>query len=61
VSHSVMRVTLRPLHGRTSAETICTDVSFYVMYNGETMANTCTVAPFLHEFGVRYIDGTQAP
>lgn len=61
VSDSVMRATLRLLRERTSAEIICVDVSFYCMYNGETLANTCNVAPILKEFGVAYIDGTQPP
>src|SRR5687767_9993330 len=61
VSDSVMRATLRLLRERTSAEIICVDVSFYVMYNGETLANTCNVAPILREFGVPYVDGTQPP
>lgn len=61
VSDSVLRATLRLLRERTSAEIICVDVSFYVMYNGETLANTCNVAPILREFGVRYVDGTQPP
>ena len=41
VSDSVMRATLRLLRERTSAEIICVDVSFYVMYNGQTLENTC--------------------
>ncbi|HZG66041.1 MAG TPA: DUF362 domain-containing protein [Herpetosiphonaceae bacterium] len=61
VSDSVMRATLRLLRERTSAEIICVDVSFYVMYNGQTIENTCNVAPILREFGVRYVDGTQPP
>jgi uncharacterized protein (DUF362 family) len=61
VSDSVVRATLRLLRERTSAEIVCIDVSFYVMYNGETVANTCTIAPILREFGVHYIDGTQPP
>lgn len=61
VSDSVMRATLRLLRERTSAEIICVDVSFYVMYNGETLANTCNVAPILREFEVPYVDGTQPP
>src|SRR3712207_6885270 len=61
VSDSVMRATLRLLRERTSAEIICVDVSFYVMYNGETLENTCNVAPILREFGVRYVDGTRPP
>jgi uncharacterized protein (DUF362 family) len=61
VSDSVMRATLRLLRERTTAEIICVDVSFYVMYNGQTLANTCNVAPILQEFGVRYVDGTRPP
>ncbi|MEN9937053.1 MAG: hypothetical protein RLZZ387_3632 [Chloroflexota bacterium] len=61
VSDSVMRATLRLLRERTSAEIICVDVSFYCMYSGETLANTCNVAPILREFDVPYIDGTQPP
>lgn len=61
VSDSVMRATLRLLRERTSAEIVCVDVSFYVMYNGETIENTCNVAPILREFDVRYVDGTQPP
>jgi uncharacterized protein (DUF362 family) len=61
VSDSVMRATLRLLRERTTAELVCVDVSFYCMYNGETLANTCNVAPILREFGVRYADGTRPP
>jgi uncharacterized protein (DUF362 family) len=61
VSDSVIRATLRLLRERTSAELVCADVSFYVMYNGETLANTCNVAPLLREFEVAYLDGTKPP
>lgn len=61
VSDSVMRATLRLLRERTAAEIVCADVSFYVTYSGETLANTCNVAPILREFGVPYLDGTQPP
>ena len=61
VSDSVVRATLRLLRERTSAEIICVDASFYVMYNGETLENTCQIAPLLREFDVRYADGTQPP
>ena len=61
VSDSVMRATLRLLRERTRAELVCADVSFYVMYNGETLANTSNVAPLLREFGVAYLDGTKPP
>jgi len=61
VSDSVLRATLRLLRERTSADLVCADVSFYVMYNGETIQNTCNVAPILREFDVEYLDGTQPP
>jgi uncharacterized protein (DUF362 family) len=61
VSDSVVRATLRLLRERTDAEIICADVSFYVVYEGETLANTCNVAPLLREFDVSYHDGTQPP
>lgn len=61
VSDSVMRATLRLLRERTTATISCVDVSFYVMYSGETLANTCNVAPILREFGVPYVDGTRPP
>jgi uncharacterized protein (DUF362 family) len=61
VSDSVLRATLRLLRERTSADLVCADVSFYVMYNGETLQNTSNVAPILREFGVAYLDGTQPP
>ena len=61
VSDSVMRATLRLLRERTDAELLCADVSFYCMYNGETLANTSNVAPLLREFGVEYLDGTKPP
>jgi uncharacterized protein (DUF362 family) len=61
VSDSVLRATLRLLRERTSAELVCADVSFYVMYNGETIQNTCNVAPILREFDVAYLDGTKPP
>jgi uncharacterized protein (DUF362 family) len=61
VSDGVMRAVLRLLRERTDAEIVCADVSFYVMYSGETLANTCTVAPILREFDVPYVDGTRPP
>ena len=61
VSDSVMRATLRLLRERTGAEIMCVDTSYYVMYSGETLANTCTIAPILREYGIPYIDGTQPP
>ena len=61
VSDSVARATLRLLRERTSAEIVCVDASFYVMYSGETLANTTTIAPLLREFDVAYLDGTRPP
>lgn len=61
VSDSVMRATLRLLRERTRAELVCVDVSFYVTYNGQTLANTNNVAPLLREFEVEYLDGTKPP
>lgn len=61
VSDSVVRATLRLLRERTSAEIVCVDASFYVMYNNETLANTNQIAPLLREFNIPYSDGTQPP
>src|SRR5262249_38863299 len=61
VSDSVVRATLRLLRERTDARLLCADCSFYVMYNGETLANTTNIAHILREFEVEYLDGTQPP
>ncbi|HJZ50072.1 MAG TPA: DUF362 domain-containing protein, partial [Roseiflexaceae bacterium] len=61
VSDSVVRATLRLLRERTDARLSCADVSFYTMYNGETLANTTNIAHILREFEVEYLDGTQPP
>jgi uncharacterized protein (DUF362 family) len=61
VSDSVVRATLRLLREHTSARLYCADVSFYTMYNGETVANTTNIAHILREFEVEYLDGTQPP
>jgi uncharacterized protein (DUF362 family) len=61
VSDSVVRATLRLLRERTDARLYCADVSFYTMYNGETIANTTNIAHILREFEVEYLDGTQPP
>ena len=52
VSDSVARATLRLLRERTDARLYCADVSFYTMYNGETVANTTNIAHILREFEV---------
>jgi len=63
VSDSVARAVLRLLREETSAELVCVDASFYVMYqeNAKTVADTTTLAAILQEFDVPYIDGTQPP
>ena len=61
VSDSVVRATLRLLRERTAARLYCADVSFYTMYNGETLANTTNIAHILREFEVEYLDGTRPP
>jgi len=61
VSDSMVRATLRLLRERTSARLLCADVSYYTMYNGETLANTTTIAHILREFEVEYLDGTLPP
>ncbi|HEX5691025.1 MAG TPA: DUF362 domain-containing protein [Roseiflexaceae bacterium] len=61
VSDSVVRATLRLLRENTDAELVCTDCSFYVMYNGQTLEHTTNIAPLLREFEVEYLNGTQPP
>ncbi len=61
VSDSVVRATLRLLREHTDARLYCADVSFYTMYNGQTLANTTNIAHILREFEVEYLDGTQPP
>lgn len=45
----------------TTAELQCVDVSFYTMYNGETIEDTTQITPLLKEFDVKYFDGTEPP
>ncbi|MBN2390791.1 MAG: DUF362 domain-containing protein [Anaerolineae bacterium] len=63
VSDSVARAVLRLLREETSAELICVDASYYVMYqeNAHTVADTTNLDAILREFDVPYIDGTQPP
>ena len=61
VSHKVARAFLRLLRERTDAELVAPDVSFYTMYNGATLAQTCTFAEIFKEFGVEYINGIEPP
>jgi uncharacterized protein (DUF362 family) len=61
VSDSVVRATLRLLRERTDAQLYCADCSFYVTYNGRTLADTTNIADILREFEVDYLDGTRPP
>ncbi|MBT3346606.1 MAG: DUF362 domain-containing protein [Gemmatimonadetes bacterium] len=61
VCDKVVRATLRLLRERTTAEIVCTDVSFYAMYNGKDPIQTATALPALKEYGVEYVVGHQAP
>ena len=61
VCDKVVRATLRLLRERTTAEIVCTDVSYYGMYNGTDPLETATALPALREYGVEYIVGSQAP
>lgn len=63
VSDSVARAVLRLLREETSAELLCVDTSYYVMYqeNAKTVADTTTLEAILREFDVPYIDGTKPP
>ena len=45
VCDKVVRATLRLLRERTTAEIICTDVSFYAMYNGTDAIETAAALP----------------
>lgn len=61
VSDPVVRATLRLLREKTTAELTCVDVSFYTMYNGQTIDRTLQIGHLLKEFGVSYADGTRPP
>ena len=61
VCDKVVRATLRLLREFTDAEIVCTDVSYYGMYNGTDPIETATALPALSEFGVEYIVGSRAP
>lgn len=56
-----MRATLRLLRERTTAEIVCTDVSYYGMYDGTDPTETATALPALREYGVEYVIGSRAP
>jgi len=61
VCDKVARAVLRLLREKTRAELVCTDVSYYAMYEGTDPQETATVLPVLREFDVAYVDGTKAP
>ena len=61
VSDKVVRAVLRLLRERTDAELICTDVSYYGMYEGTNPLETATALPILREFDVKYVDATKPP
>ena len=61
VSEKVVRALLRLLRQRTDADLICSDVSFYGIYEGTNPVETATALPLLKEFGVEYVDCTKPP
>ncbi len=61
VSEKVARAFLRLLRERTDAELIAPDVSFYTMYNGATIEQTCTHAQVFRDYGVEYANGIEGP
>lgn len=61
VSDKVVRATLRLLRERTDAELVCTDVSFYAMYDGTDPVESATALPILREYGVEYVIATRPP
>ena len=61
VCDKVVRATLRLLRERTTADIVCTDVSYYAMYDGKNPLETATALPALRDHGVEYVVGTEAP
>lgn len=61
VCDEVVRAALRLLRERTTAHLVCTDVSYYAMYQGTDPWQTGTAIPALRDYGVEYVVGTQAP
>jgi uncharacterized protein (DUF362 family) len=62
VADSVARATLRLLRERTTAELVCADASYHVMYGvSPSVVETTTLAHVLEEFDVPLLDGTQPP
>ena len=60
VCDKVVRATLRLLRERTDAEIVCTDVSFYAMYENADPMVSGTAVPALRDYGVEYVVGHQA-
>ena len=60
VCDKVVRATLRLLRERTTAHIICTDVSFYGMYQDTDPLETGTALPALRDYDVEYVVGSQA-
>ena len=61
VCDKAVRASLRLLRERTSAELVCTDVSFYAMYNGYDAQETATALAAMRDYEVEYVDGVRAP
>jgi hypothetical protein len=61
VCDKVVRATLRLLRERTTAEIVCTDVSFYAMYENADPLASGTATQALEDYGVEYVIGHQAP
>ncbi len=61
VSSKVLRAVLRLLRERTDAELVCTDVSYYAMYEKTDPLHTGTAIPLLREYGVTFVDATKPP
>jgi uncharacterized protein (DUF362 family) len=56
----VVRATLRLLRERTTADIVCTDVSFYQMYNDTDPIETATALPALRDYDVEYVIGADS-
>jgi hypothetical protein len=61
VSEKLARAFLCLLKERTNASLVCSDVSFYGMYEGTDPKNTSTLQQVFQEFGVEYDDARFPP
>lgn len=62
VADSVARAVLRLLRERTTADLVCVDASYHVMYGvSKSVEETTTLAHVLREYDVPLVDGTQPP